>query len=198
MKPLQLSDLDLNGTYTYAEYAKWRFDEYVELIKGKIYKMSPAPRRVHQRLSMRMSNKLVIHLSQCVPCEVYTAPFDVRLPQYDANGELKTDIYTVVQPDICVICDPAKLDDAGCLGAPDLVVEILSPSTAKKDLNEKFKIYEESGVKEYWVVFPEDHALHIYSLQNDQYELVAQYEKDGKANSIIFPDLELDIFELFN
>jgi Uma2 family endonuclease len=198
MKILQLSDLDLNGTYTYAEYAKWRFDEYVELIKGKVYKMSPAPRRVHQKLASKIFKKLSRYLDKCAPCEVYFAPFDVRLPQYDANGELKTDIYTVVQPDICVICDPAKLDDAGCLGAPDLVVEILSPSTAKKDLNEKFKIYEESGVREYWIVFPENHVLHIYSLQNDQYELAAQYEKDGTANSIIFPDLELDIFELFN
>ncbi len=160
--------------------------------------MSPAPQRMHQKLAFRIVDKLNICLKACEPCEVYFAPFDVRLPKYNTNGEIKPDIYTVVQPDICVICDPAKLDDAGCLGAPDLVVEILSPSTAKKDLNEKFKIYEESGVKEYWVVFPEAHVLHIYSLQDDQYELAAQYEKDGTAQSIIFPDLELNIFELFN
>jgi Uma2 family endonuclease len=198
MKPIQLSDLDLNSTYTYADYAKWRFEEYVELIKGKIYKMSPAPRRMHQTLAGNLFRSIDKYIPKGKDCKVYFAPFDVRLPQYNANGELKTDIYTVVQPDICVICDPAKLDDAGCLGAPDLVVEILSPSTAKKDLNEKFKIYEESGIREYWVVFPEAQVLHIYSLQNDQYELAAQYEKDGMANSIIFPDLELDIFELFN
>jgi Uma2 family endonuclease len=149
---MQLSDLDISKTYTYADYLKWTFDERLELIKGKIFKMSPAPGSIHQRISHRISLKLGNYLIG-KSCEIFVAPFDVRLPRLSINDK---EILTVVQPDICVICDPAKIDAKGCLGAPDVVVEILSPGNNKKELKNKYEAYEEAGVLEYWIIQPDE------------------------------------------
>src|ERR1700749_3483027 len=118
---MELASLDLNSSYTYADYLKWTFIERVELIKGKLFKMNPAPNRMHQGLSGHLFNALYNYLKGS-KCKAYSAPFDVRLP-----GKSKDDNYiiTVLQPDICVICDNSKLDLKGCAGAPDIVVEIL-------------------------------------------------------------------------
>ena len=194
-----INQLDLNGTYTYSDYLKWHFTEIVELIKGRVHRMSPAPVRYHQDIS-REIERPIFNFFYKKSCKVYSAPFDVRFAK---NGEEGYDaIYTVVQPDICVICDPKKLDEKGCLGAPDWIIEITSPSTAKKDLNEKFNLYESSGVKEYWIVFPKDRYIMVYLL-NDKgmYELVGNFENNKETpliKSSLFPDLELimdDIFE---
>lgn len=157
---MQLAELDFSKDYTYADYLKWTFDERLELIKGKLFRMSPAPNRLHQKLSLEVARELSNYLKD-KPCEVYTAPFDVRLPRKSKNDK---DIITVVQPDICVICDPAKLDERGCLGAPDIVVEILSPGNNRKELQNKYEIYEESGVKEYWIVVPQEKSFLKYVL----------------------------------
>ena len=146
---MQLSDLNLNNTYSYADYLKWQIEERLELIKGKIFKMS-APNRTHQELSGYLYLKLGNYLYD-KNCKVYAAPFDVRLPR---KSKEDIDIITVVQPDICVICNTAILDAKGCLGAPDIVIEILSPSNNVIELKNKYEIYEEAGVKEYWVVSP--------------------------------------------
>ncbi|MEX0882546.1 MAG: Uma2 family endonuclease, partial [Cyclobacteriaceae bacterium] len=138
------------GHYSYADYLTWELEEMVELIKGKVFKAAAAPRRMHQKISVMISTKLYNYLEND-SCEVYNAPFDVRLPYTSKKNE---DIFTVVQPDICVICDKAKLDEMGCIGAPDLIVEILSPGNNKKELKNKYEVYEESGVKEYWVIQP--------------------------------------------
>lgn len=179
-----ISQLDPKGTYTYADYLKWQFDESVELIKGKLYRMSPAPRRAHQ---LAVSH-LLIDIGNFLNdkrCEIYTAPFDVRLP---IRNERKPDqLHTVVQPDLCIICDSTKLDDSGCLGAPDWVIEITSPRTAKNDFNEKFNLYEESGVREYWIIQPEK-AVNVYVLEEGAYVLVDVYES-GEIPSCIFPNL---------
>ena len=110
-----LSQLDPNGTYTYADYLKWQFEQSVELIKGKLYDMSPAPRAAHQRVAMRLLRDILNYFDERT-CEVYTAPFDVRLPNPDYEPGYNNKVYTVVQPDICVICDPAKIDEYGCVG----------------------------------------------------------------------------------
>lgn len=179
------SQLDPNGTYTYADYLKWQFDESVELIRGKLYRMSPAPKRMHQSASGNLSYLIRQHFDN-QQCRVYDAPFDVRLP---VQSKKKPDqIYTVVQPDISVICDPAKLDDDGCLGAPDWIIEITSPRTAKKDFDEKFHLYEESGVREYWIVQPKEKAINVYTLENGEYALVDIYES-GDIPCRIFPGL---------
>ncbi len=126
---MTLNDLSPDKTYTYADYLTWQFDEMVEIIKGKMFKMSPAPARMHQRVSSNLMHQVQGFFYK-KPCQVYHAPFDVRLLAKKGNSDAQ--ILTVVQPDLCVICDLSKLDEKGCVGAPDLVIEILSPSTRKK------------------------------------------------------------------
>jgi Uma2 family endonuclease len=194
-----INQLDLEGTYTYADYLKWQFDEIVEIIKGRVYKMSPAPLRYHQQISVRITSDIDQYLRRKM-CKVYSAPFDVRFP---VNGEEGEDaIYTVVQPDICVVCDLEKLDDKGCLGSPDMIVEIISPSTAKKDTNEKYNLYESAGVREYWIVFPKERFIMVHLL-NDKgvYDLVGNFEPNADTPTIkvnIFPDLELIMEDIFS
>jgi Uma2 family endonuclease len=191
-----ISQLDPNGTYTYADYLTWRFDEMVELIKGKIYKMSPAPLRRHQMISQKIDYALLSFLDNC-GCHIYTAPFDVRLKNSDKRKEETGKNYMVVQPDICVICDETKLDDYGCNGSPDWIVEITSPSTIKKDFNEKYNAYQESGVKEYWIVVPEQNLIHTYFLDGEEYKLTGIYDKTGTVASALFPDFSVTMETIF-
>ncbi len=189
-----ISQLDPNGTYTYADYLKWQFDEQVELIKGKLYWMSPAPKRMHQDASVNIENTIYNFLTD-KRCRVYDAPFDVRL--LVPNKNKPEQIHTVVQPDICVVCDLTKLDDDGCLGAPDWIIEITSPRTAKKDFNEKFLLYEQAGVREYWIVQPKEKAINVYILENDEYQLVDVYES-GEIPCHIFPELTISHQHVFS
>ena len=190
-----LSQLDFNGHYTYSEYLKWKFDEYVELIRGKVFPMS-APVSRHQRLVGNLHIEIGVFLKG-KQCQTFISPFDVRLPTYDEHGGLADDTDTVVQPDLCVICDLNKIDRRGCNGAPDMMIEVLSPSTAKKDLNEKFNLYEEAGVKEYWVVFPDAQAINVYALQDGKFELVDEYEEDAKVPVNTLPGLTVDLADIF-
>lgn len=154
------------GRYSYADYLGWEIDEMVELIKGKVFRSAAAaPRRIHQKISGKVFTKLYNFL-EGHSCEVYEAPFDVRLPVKSKKNE---DIDTVVQPDICVICDKEKLDDLGCIGAPDLIIEILSPGSNKKELKNKYEVYEESGVKEYWIIHPSEQTVMAYTLAEGRY-----------------------------
>jgi Uma2 family endonuclease len=183
--------------YTYADYLAWADDKRRELINGVVYDLFGAPTRLHAKISLNLSFLFKWFIKKRKgKCEIYYAPFDVRLPKY---GEITDDrIYTVVQPDICVICDPEKLDEKGCLGAPDLIVEVQSPATAKRDLNEKFNLYEHAGVREYWVVFPKDQALTVFLLQEDGlFDQGTTYEYEGKVPVSIFDGLEIDLQELF-
>ncbi len=147
--------------FTYREYCSWPNDERWELIGGKAYNMSPAPSRRHQEISFELSGILREYLKGR-DCKAFTAPFDVMLPDFPIGKEDEID--TVVQPDMSVICDSSKIIDKGCLGAPDLIIEILSPSTSKKDLNEKFQLYEKHGVKEYWIVDPGNMYFRVFHL----------------------------------
>ncbi|WP_421870963.1 Uma2 family endonuclease [Marinoscillum sp.] len=189
-----ISVLEPEATYSYADYLRWSFEERVELIKGKLFRMSSAPRRSHQGISSAIARELLYFLKG-KSCKVYYAPFDVRFPENSEDPNAHT--YTVVQPDICVVCDHSKLDDAGCKGAPDLIVEILSPSTASKDLNEKYQLYEEHDVKEYWVVYPGEAVLEIYELQNGKYVSQGKFVKEDVVTSKILPGLKLDLSEVF-
>ena len=152
---------DLTGSYTCADYLTWDYDEMVELIRGKVYRMSPAPTSYHQRVVGELYLQIGTYLKK-KKCEVFVAPFDVRLPQ--SKKKENEFIDTVVQPDICVICDPKKIDVAGCLGAPDWIIEILSPHTSAKDLRQKFEVYEKSKVNEYWVADPVAGTMLVYTL----------------------------------
>ncbi|WP_423148887.1 Uma2 family endonuclease [Rubrolithibacter danxiaensis] len=191
---LSFNDLDESLTYSYANYLTWLFDERVELIKGKIFKMSPEPSRLHQQVSIYISSSLFNYLGN-KPCKVYTAPFDVRFPKESKDDK---DIYTVLQPDICVICNPAKLDERGCIGAPDIVVEILSPGNNKKELLYKYQVYEEFGVKEYWVVSPADKTFLKYTLdQNGRFNPSRLFTLSEKVSSEVLPGFELNLDEVF-
>ena len=189
-------DIDLNKRYTYADYLTWLDDKRRELINGFVHLMPPAPRRRHQGISSFLNYSIFNYLKN-KECKIYSAPFDVRLPKKDETADEK--IYTVVQPDISVICDPNKLDERGCIGAPDLIVEILSPSTAKKDMNDKFILYQESGVKEYWIVNPNDENINVFLLDTKgKYQLIGMYAGDMKIKVNIFENLEIKLEEIFN
>lgn len=164
MEITSFDQLDPNATYSYADYLKWQIDERIELIKGKIFRMSPAPATRHQLYVGEIYRRLSNHLYRN-SCKVFIAPFDVRLTPLKKQDSNK--IHTVVQPDICVICDPGKIDAKGCIGAPDLVVEVLSPGNTDKEMNEKFEIYEENRVKEYWLVEPDHHVVLVYKLNDE-------------------------------
>ncbi|SNS93423.1 Endonuclease, Uma2 family (restriction endonuclease fold) [Ekhidna lutea] len=189
-----ISLLEPEATYSYADYLKWSFEERVELIKGKIFKMSPAPRTNHQTISMNLGSEIKNFLKG-KSCKVFAAPFDVRLPKNSDDPDNK--ILTVVQPDICVICDHTKLDVLGCKGAPDLIIEILSPSTAKKDLENKFELYEENGVKEYWVVYPGENLIDIFDLKKDKYVLRGKFIGNVSVNSSVLPQFKVSLEDVF-
>src|SRR5699024_4032854 len=189
-----ISQLDFDKKYTYKDYLTWDLKDRVELIKGYLFRMSPAPTSEHQKISNKISTSITNFLSG-KKCELYYAPFDVRF--YDQNDPEKA-ITNVVQPDISVICDPKKIDTRGCLGAPDLIVEILSPSTSEKDLTWKYNLYEEYGVQEYWVVSPTEKTLLIYTLdKNGKYQPSRLFVRSDTIRSIVLSGFSLDLSEVF-
>lgn len=191
-KITDINQLDLNKIYSYADYLLWKFEERIELIKGRIFKMSPAPSRKHQDISMNLIGEM-IPIFRGQKCKMYTAPFDVRFPKESTDNKT---IYTVVQPDICIICDENKLDDKGCIGAPDLIVEILSPGNSKKELKNKFELYEEYGVKEYWIVNPLDEVVYVHTLENGKYKGAFPIT-DDYIHSEVFPEVKIHTDEVF-
>lgn len=194
----KLSQLDLKGTYSYADYLTWKFDEAVELIKGKIMLMCPAPGLNHQRLSRRLLHPIDSYLIGGT-CEIFHAPFDVRFYDHKKSICANKDIFTVVQPDLCVVCDPKKLDKRGCLGAPDWIIEILSKGNSKKEIQTKYALYQEKGVKEYWIVYPYERTIHQFVLHEESqcYQLIKMYADDDLLIPSIFPDLTIDLQAVF-
>ena len=191
----QINQIDFNQEYTFADYLTWKFSERVELIKGKLFKMSPAPNLYHQQVSGAIFNQLYNFFAN-QKCQVFSAPFDVRFPK-NKTEVADIAINDVVQPDICVICDVSKLDTRGCLGAPDLIVEILSLRTNKKDLNDKKNLYEKNQVQEYWVVHPTDGTLLQYSLEADQYQFKGVYTTGDTVISTAIEGLNLTLIKIF-
>ncbi len=191
---MSFNDIDLSLTYSYAHYLNWLFDDRVELIAGKVFKMSPDPSRIHQEISVHLSSKLFNYL-EAGPCKVYTAPFDVRFPDKSVADK---DIFTVLQPDICVICDMSKLDDKGCIGAPDIVIEILSPGSNKIELVNKYRVYERHGVKEYWIVDPWKKMFLRYNPgSGGTYGTSKMFTIPESVNSDVLPGFLLDLKGLF-
>lgn len=194
----QLSQLDLNGHYSYADYLNWRMDEAIELIKGRVSLMSPAPSLDHQKIATRLTGILYANFKK-QSCQLFAAPFDVRLYDRRKSVVANQDIYTVVQPDLCVICDAGKLDSRGCLGAPDWIIEILSKGNSKKEMQTKFELYRECGVQEYWIVYPFEQAVHQFVLDEevDQYRLMYMFAGEDTASPHLFPDCLIDLQEVF-
>jgi Uma2 family endonuclease len=191
---MEFSDLDLSKTYNYADYLQWKFEERVELIKGRIFKMSPSPSSNHQDISGNIYFAIKLYLLNN-NCKVYAAPFDVRLTKKSKDNK---DVLTVVQPDICVICDRSKIDEKGCLGAPDIVVEILSPGNNKKELQNKYEVYEENGVQEYWIVSPQDKTFLKYTLNNEGVYVPSRLLTVGsEVTTPVLPDFVLNLEQIF-
>ena len=195
----QVVSLDPDKRYTYADYLTWADYKRRELIDG-VAKLMSAPIMIHAKLSRNIFDGIWSYVKKRKgKCEVFYAPVDVRLPKNGESADNK--IYTVVQPDICVVCDPSKIDAKGIIGAPDLVVEVQSPSTTRLVMGKKFDLYEEAGVREYWVVYPRA-GLTVFLLQeNGKYD-------DGTTYDIVYtPDamvpvhtiegLEISLKELF-
>lgn len=192
-----LHQLDFNKHYTYSDYILWQFKERVELLKGRLLPMA-APNVRHQRISFNLSVELGIHFKN-KNCDVFAAPFDVRLP-LPKNKVKGNKIDTVVQPDLCVVCDADKLDKQGCVGAPDLVIEILSPGNSKKEMKDKFELYQEAGVLEYWVIDPEHNIAFAYYLDiaTQKYTgAITPLTDDEVLNSKVFEGLEITLQEVF-
>jgi Uma2 family endonuclease len=186
-----LSQLDLTLTFTYADYLSWLFPERVELIKGHL-RMMPAPSNKHQKLSGNLYYEIARFLKKR-PCQVRYAPFDVRLKRTVEDNE----VTTVVQPDLCVVCDPKLFDEKGCNGAPDMIIEILSESTSKHDLVTKYELYEEAGVGEYWVVYPYEKVIDVFYLNAGKYFLAKKYIENDLMEVKTLPGLVIDMKDIF-
>jgi len=179
--------------YTYADYLGWPHNERWEILGGVAYGMSPAPDRRHQEISGALHNAFYSFLKGRT-CRVYAAPFDVRLPE---SGTSDDSITTVVQPDLVVVCDPAKLDKRGALCPPDLVVEIVSPTSAARDMKEKVHLYEKHGITEYWIVHPEEAIVMVYRHVDGAYGRPDVFAGDDTIEVGVLPGLTIAINEIF-
>ncbi len=180
--------------FTYADYINWPEDERWELLEGAAYNMSPAPSPTHQRIQMELSRQIANFLRNH-PCEIFPAPFDVLL--FPGNKNI-AEMDTVLQPDISIICDPSKLSKEGCRGAPEFIIEILSPSTSRKDRMLKFDLYERAGVKEYWLVSPQDKTIEIFVLDdNGKYGRPVFYSPPNNAPCTVLTGMKIDLEPVF-
>ena len=191
VKSSNAEEPDLAGNYNYADYLQWTFEDMVELINGKIFKMSPSPSTGHQLILIELTGIFWQHLKG-KKCKTFVAPFDVRLSKYKEDKLIDS----VVQPDLCIICDPTKIDEKGCNGAPDMIVEILSPSTALRDLDLKFKLYEDNAVKEYWIVQPNDQTVSVFDLIDSKFSLMGIYHRKNIVE-VKTIGLDIDLNEVF-
>lgn len=189
--------VDRDAHYTYRHYLTWPYEERWELIQGHAWVMSLAPLTDHQRVATRISRHFLNFAAEG-PMEVFIAPFDVLLPRGDEPDE---EVDTVVQPDLCVYCDPRRVTRRGGRGSPDLVVEIISAWTSRKDLREKYDLYERCGVREYWVIDPGNRSLCVYGLtpkgvfdEGDQRDEVSGF---GIAESRVLEGLRVEVEALF-
>jgi Uma2 family endonuclease len=222
---IKVEEPDHSLTYTYADYMQWKFKERLELFRGRIFKMG-APNMNHQVVGGHLFNEFYNYLKG-KSCRVFIAPFDVRLPVKNRKKNvpemrsekisafpakapmsvlsddpppayLDNEITTVVQPDVCIFCDPAKLDDRGACGAPDLAIETLSPGNRKDELRQKYEVYEEAGVKEYWIADPAKKAVLIFLLQPDgKFAIPAIYTAGDRLEAQCLPGFFINVTEIF-
>lgn len=180
-------------TYNYRDYLGWPPPERWEIIGGEAYAMTPGPDVDHQRILRDLGTQINVFL-QGKACELFLAPFDLLIP---AENEADEEVNTVLQPDAFVVCDPAKISRRGCRGAPDWVIEILSPSTAGRDQIIKRRVYEKAGVKEYWICSPLERLVFVYHLQNGKLNLSEIYDETAKIAVSTLPGLAIDCSRVF-
>ena len=188
MPPVRsLSELDPNKIYTYADYVSWQLTEWVELIRGRVRQMAGTSIK-HNRIARFLERRIDNFLGDG-PCEMFHPATDVRLETANPNGNGV--ITTVVQPDIFVNCDRARMSDKSCVGPPEWIIEIVSPSNAHRDVREKFGIYEEAGVGEYWMVYPNEELVSIYVRhpETGRYQSVGDFAGSGRIPCYTLPEL---------
>ena len=183
-----MSSLAEDRRYTYADYALWKSDVRYELIDGAAYAMA-APSSVHQKVSKKIFRQLDNFLTG-KPCEVYYAPFAVRLNADDFDD-------TVVEPDLLVVCDESKIDIRGVKGAPDLIIEIISPFSARHDTDIKFRRYQKAGVREYWIADPARRTVEVYILENGAYGVGRVYRSGDIIVVHVLKGCEINVAEIF-
>lgn len=182
-----------NKRYTFADVLTWDESERVEIINGEAFMMAPPSRR-HQEISGELFGQLRDYLKG-KNCKVYHAPFAVRL--FEENGDYPEDVDTMVEPDISVVCDPGKLDEYGCKGAPDLIIEILSPSTRRHDRMTKFELYRRAGVREYWIVDPDSRDVQAFVLDDGRYFVKGYGAAEDKMKVDVLEDCVIDLSAVF-
>ncbi|MBL0102016.1 MAG: Uma2 family endonuclease [Saprospiraceae bacterium] len=185
--------IDYNKVYTYADYLKLEIDEMVEIIRGKILRMSPAPKVKHQSISSQLIGIFYNNLKGR-SCKVFHAPTDIVLPIANKKRNKST---TVVQPDICVICDPKIIEETAVFGVPDFVIEIVAGKDVKRDTQYKYSVYEEAGVGEYWIVFGEMRFVEVFLLENGKYQRLNAFSEDDIIPVKTLPGLSISIDDIF-
>jgi Uma2 family endonuclease len=190
----KVEEPDPSLIYTYADYLKWNFEERLELFRGKIFRLS-APNTRHQVIAGNLFFEAKLVLSK-QKSKTFIAPFDIRLPV--KNRKKDNEVTTVVQPDICIVCDEFKIDTRGCCGAPDLIVEILSPGNTKKEIKLKYELYEEAGVNEYWVVYPEEETVIVFTLnEQHKYDPAVFYAGDDTIKAASIAGFTINLNDIF-
>ncbi len=183
-----------NKIYTYADYLSWSEEEKAEILDGTPY-MQAAPSWQHQAVSVELTSQFNQYLKGKT-CRVFAAPFDLCIAQSDEADEAIFNV--IVQPDLVVICDQTKLRKTGYFGVPELIIEITSPSTVRNDKLLKFNKYEQVGVKEYWIVEPENKLVSVFTLQeNQRYGRPEIYTENDRIKVSIFSELEIDLLPVF-
>ena len=189
-----ISQLDLSKSYTYADYLSWEFEGYVELVKGRIT-VKYTPFTAHQQCLGNLAGRIGMFCKR-KPYRAYMRPLDVRLGgERDAADAC---IKTVVQPDLLVVLDKSKIDECGCVGTPDWIIEIISLGTAIHDTKTKFDLYAENGVGEYWIVYPGEQTVSVYVLQEGEYQPQADYYEPGLISCHTLPELQLEWADVFD
>lgn len=181
-----------NKKYTYADYLTWSEEERWEIINGVPY-LQAAPTWQHQAVLLELARQFANYL-QDKSCRVFTAPFDLRIPEANEKDEETTN---VVQPDIIIICDNSRLKKTGYYGVPELIIEVVSPSTGQKDKIEKFNLYEKAGVKEYWIVEPDEKVVMVFTLEEGRYGRPQMYSEEDKVKVSIFDNLVIELKPVF-
>ncbi len=185
--------IDYNKVYTYGDYLKLEIDEMVEIIRGKIFRMSPAPRINHQTINGNIYYRLRQQLAG-ETCMIFNAPVDIVLPIDNKKRNKST---TIVQPDICVICDASIIEDKAVFGVPDFVIEIVAGKDVKRDAQYKYSVYEEAGVGEYWIVFGEMRFVEVFILENGKYQRLNAFSEDDIIPVKTLPGLSISIDDIF-
>lgn len=180
--------------YSFADYLTWDEGERIELIGGEVVYMPPAPSRKHQQILRDLSTAFSLFLRD-KKCEVFFAPFDVRL---FSTGKRDDEVDNVVQPDLTVICNPDILDDKGCNGTPDMIIEILSPSSVKLDRWQKYLLYEKAGVKEYWIVDPINESVEVHLKEGAEFKLDGVFTKNDTVSVNILVGFDIELKQVFH